>query len=181
MKRVDNRVTLGVQLVIQGEMNPSSERAQQDGSICGKGIKSFFLGIVKFKVFMGYSCGNKCSASCWRCESRTWRKVQGWRWRCSNHKKNSWHQRTERNCQRRLRVLKTKPLVTSQAVQSVFQEELLSNFAYWIIASSVTQFEKYTCWVSDILLPQRSIRDWPAFKGLIFLGEMSTYGQTNTT
>lgn len=59
-----------------------------------------------------------------------------------------------------------KSWVTSQALQNMLQE-LLSNVAH--LVSSVPHTEKRACSVSDILLPQRSIRHWLTFKELIFL------------
>lgn len=77
-------------------------------------------------------------------------------------------------------MLKTESCVTSQAVQNSFQEESLSNFAYLLLVSLVPQSEKYAGFVSNILLPQRSVRHWPTFKELIFLVGKPTYGQTDT-
>lgn len=58
-----------------------------------------------------------------------------------------------------------------------FEEELLSNFAHLVFVSSVPQSEKCACYVSNILLPQRSVRRWLAFKKLIFIVGKPTYGQ----
>lgn len=47
--------------------------------------------------------------------------------RFGNHQENSRNQRSKRSCNTRARVLKNEPCVTSQAVQNMFQEDLLSN------------------------------------------------------
>ena len=75
----------------------------------------------------------------------------------------------EKNCQKRARVLKMKSWVTSQALQNMLQELL----------SDVAHTEKRACSVSDILLPQRSIRHWLTFKELIFLVGKPPCKQTN--
>lgn len=74
-------------------------------------------------------------------------------------------------------MLKMESCMNSQAVP-MFQE-LPSSFACLLLVYLVPQSDKCACYVSDILLPQRSIRHWPAFKELIFLVEKLTYGQTH--